>query len=216
MKLRDARLVHADLLPDLLHRGVAEVVERENAALAGRQTAKRGTHAVARLVLFEQPIGSDRFTRHEHRRKRGAVERLQVGQRRGGLDGADAHDRALELRFVGADPARQIGQARLGAELTAELFARRFEFATDAADAARPGVTAKRVDHRATHPSLGERLELDPARLVEPVRRVDQTQHAVLDEIAEIDRMGHRRGHASRQRLDKRKTRLHSDLLMFG
>jgi len=47
------------------------------------------------------------------------------------------------------------------AQRGAEFFARRFELAPDAAHAARPGVLAQRVDHRAADATLGEGLELD-------------------------------------------------------
>jgi len=53
------------------------------------------------------------------------------------------------------------------------LLARRFEFTPLPADASRPRVLAQRVDHRAADTTFGERLELDPARFVEAVRRVD-------------------------------------------
>ena len=94
------------------------------------------------------------------------------------------------------------------AERRAQLLARRLELASHAADAARPRVLAQRVDHRAANAPLGERLELDPARIVEAMRRVDQADHAVLDEIAQVDRVRHRRRHASGERLDKRQARL--------
>ena len=82
-------------------------------------------------------------------------------------------------------------------ELAAQLLARGFQLAALTADAARPGVLAQRVDHRAADAPLGERLELDAARLVEAVRGVDQTDDAVLDEIADIDRVRHRGRHAA-------------------
>ena len=117
--------------------------------------------------------------------------------------------------YVGADAAGEVGQRRLGAKLAAQLLARGFELAADAADAARPGIAAERVDHRAADAPFGKRLELDAAALVEAVGGVDEAEHAVLDEVAEVDRMRHGRRHAARQRLDKRQTRGHSFLLMF-
>ena len=111
-----------------------------------------------------------------------------------------------EARFVGADARGEVGERRLGAELAAELLARGFELAPLPPDAARPGVAPQRVDHRAADAALGERLELDAAVLVEPARRVDQSEHAVLHEVAELDRVRHRRGDAPRQRLDERQS----------
>ena len=93
---------------------------------------------------------------------------------------------------------------RLVAQLAPQRFARRVELAALAADAARPGVAPQRVDHRAAHAPLGEGLELDAALLVEPVRGVDQAEDAVLHEVADVDRVRHRRRHAARERFDKR------------
>ena len=112
------------------------------------------------------------------------------------------------------DAPREVGERRLGAEFAAQLFARGFELAADAADAARPRVAAQRVDHRAAHAALRERLELDAARLVEAVRGVDEAEHAVLHEIAQIDRMRHRRRHAACERLDERQAGLDAFVLM--
>ena len=89
------------------------------------------------------------------------------------------------------------------AQLAAQRFPRRFELAPLAAHAARPGVAAQRVDHRAADAAFGKRLELDAARFVEAVRGVDQPEHAVLHEVADVDRVGHRRRHAARERFDK-------------
>ena len=68
-----------------------------------------------------------------------------------------------------ADLGGEVGQRRLAAELAAQLLARGLELAPLAAHAARPGVLAQRVDHRAAHAPLGEGLELDAAVLVEAV-----------------------------------------------
>ena len=89
------------------------------------------------------------------------------------------------------------------AQLAAQLLAGGVELAALPADAARPRVFSKRVNHCAADATLGEGLELDAATLVEAVRRVDQAEHAVLDEISDVDRIRHRRRHASSQRLDE-------------
>ena len=59
--------------------------------------------------------------------------------------------------------------------------------------------------HRAAHPPLGKGLELDPARFVEPMRGVNQSKDAVLDQIADVDGIRHGRSHATGQSLHKRK-----------
>ncbi len=85
------------------------------------------------------------------------------------------------------DLGGQVGQRRLAPEFAAQFLAGGLELTALTADAARPGVLAQRVDHRATDATLGKRFELDTARLVEAVRGIDETDDAVLDEIANID-----------------------------
>jgi len=92
----------------------------------------------------------------------------------------------------------------------AQFLARGFQLAPDAPHAARPGVLAQRVDHRAANATLGERLELDAARVIKTMRRVDQPDDAVLHQVAEIDRMRHGRRHSTRERLNKRQSRFDS------
>ena len=55
-----------------------------------------------------------------------------------------------------------------------------------------------------------------PRVFVEPVCGVDQSDHAVLDEVADVDRIRHRRRHASRERLDEGDARDDSAVLMGG
>ena len=100
----------------------------------------------------------------------------------------------------------EIRQRRLVAQLAAQRFARGFELASDAAHAARPGVAAKRVDHRASNAPLGKRLELDAAALVEPMGGVDQSDDAVLHQVSHINRVGHRRRHAAGERFHERQS----------
>ena len=108
-----------------------------------------------------------------------------------------------EPRLVRSHARGEVGERRLGAQLAAQLLARGLELAPLPPDAARPGVAPERVDHRAAHPPLGERLELDAAALVEAAGRVDETDHPVLDQVAELDGMRHRRGDAAGERLDE-------------
>jgi hypothetical protein len=128
------------------------------------------------------------------------------GEWRRRFDRVDADDRTSESRFVGTDAGGEVGERRLCAQLASELFARGFELASLAAHAARPGVATECVDHRAAHAAFGKGLELDAARLVEPARRIDQAEHPVLHEVAELDGVRHRRGDASGERLDERQS----------
>ena len=108
---------------------------------------------------------------------------------------------------VGSDALGQVGQRRLRAELAAQLLARRFQLAADAAHATRPRIAPQGVNHGAAHAAFRKRLELDAAALVEPMGGVDQANHPVLHQVAQVDRVGHGGRHAARQRLDKRQTR---------
>jgi hypothetical protein len=91
----------------------------------------------------------------------------------------------VRSRRASSVPTRaQDPPSSVGAELAAQRFARGFELAADTADAARPGVAAQRVDHRATHSAFGKGLELDAAGLVIAVGGIHQTEHAILDEVA--------------------------------
>ena len=112
----------------------------------------------------------------------------------------------VRLRRFSSDPTRaaEIGHRRLVAELAAQRFAGGVELAPLAPHAARPGVAPERIDHRAAHAPFGERLELDAAVLVESMRRVDQPEDAVLHQVADVDRVGHRGGHPAGKRLDER------------
>jgi len=73
------------------------------------------------------------------------------------------------------------------AKLATQRFTRSFQLASLAANATRPGVTAERVNHRASDAPLGKGLELDPAAGIEPVRGIDQAEYTVLHEIPEVD-----------------------------
>ena len=108
--------------------------------------------------------------------------------------------------FIRSHARGEIRHGRLGAELLAQLLARRLELAALAANAARPGVLAQGVDHRAADAPLGEGLELDPPRFVVAAGGVDEADHAVLDEVLQLDRVRHRRGDAPGERFDERKT----------
>src|SRR4029077_3650457 len=70
--------------------------------------------------------------------------------------------------------------------------------------------------HRPADAALGEGLELDAAVLVEAVGGVNQSEDAVLDEIADVDRVRHGRCHAAGQRLDKREPGDNAAILAGG
>src|SRR3954466_1592284 len=98
------------------------------------------------------------------------------GERRCRLDGVDADDGAAEPLLIGTDLGGEVRQRRLATVFAAKLFARRFDLAPLAANAARPRILAERIDHGATHAPLRECLELDAATLVETLGRIDQTE----------------------------------------
>jgi len=95
-------------------------------------------------------------------------------------------------------------------QLGAELLARGLQLAPDPAHAARPRVLAERVDHGPADPPLGKGLELDPTAVVEAMGGVDETDDAVLDQVAQVDRMRHRRRHPSRQCLHEGQSSLNA------
>ena len=168
-----------------------------------RQRRDRGADAIAHFALLIRFVGRLRLGGHERRRQRRAVDVLAGRERRRRLDRVDPDDGAAEPRFVGSDARREVGERRLRAELAPKLLARGLELATLAAHAARPRIAAQRVDHRAPHAALRKGLELDASRLVEAAGGVNQSEHAVLNEVPQLDRMGHRGGHPSGQRFDK-------------
>jgi len=151
-------------------------------------------------------IRTVRLGRQQRRRQRRFVGVLGGRQRRGGLDGVDADDRAAQPLLVGSNLRGQVGQRRLAAQLAAQLLARGLELTTLAAHAPRPGVLAECVNHGATHPPLGEGLELDAPVLIEAVGRVDEPNDAVLHKVADIDRMRHGGRHPAGKGLDERQT----------
>ena len=203
VQLRHARFVDADLGADVLHRHFAVVVEADHLALAPGQRLNRGAHAIARLAAFVGRVGRLRLGRHQRRRQRALVHVLAGVERRRRLDGVDANDGAAQALLVGADAGGEIGHRRFVSQLAAQRFARGIQLAALTAHAARPRVLAQRVDHRAADAPLGEGLELDAAILIEAVGGVDQAEDAVLHEIADVDGVRHRGGHAPGQRLDK-------------
>jgi len=67
------------------------------------------------------------------------------------------------------------------------------------ADAAWPGIFPQRVDHRPANAPLGKGLELDAAGFVKAVGGINQPDNPVLDQVADVNRLRHRRRHAARE-----------------
>ena len=176
VELRDARLVHPDLRSDLLHREVAVVVAPDDRALPPRQSGDGDPNAPTDLGALAHLVRCGWLGGHQHRRKVGAIDRLGRGERRCRFDRVDPHDGAAQLGLVRIQVVREVGEGRLAAQLVPQILARRLQLPAHAPHAPRPGVAPQGVDHRAAHAALGEGLELDPARLVEAMRCVNQTR----------------------------------------
>jgi len=159
-------------------------------------------------------IGTLGFGRHEHGRQVRFVHVIAARQWRGRFNRVDAHDGLAQPLLVRPDLLGEVGEGRFVPERDAQLLARRFELAAHPAHAARPGVFTQRIDHGATDAPLGKSLELDAAAGVEALRGIDETDHAVLHQITEVDRMRHRGGHAPGEGFDKRKAGLNSIFLL--
>jgi len=203
VELRDARFVDADLGADLLHRRLTVVVEANHLLFARRQRRNRGADPLLRFLPLVGFVGLLRLRRNQRRGQRGLVEVFVVGEGRGGFDRIDANDSASQTLLVGANLRGEVGQRRLVSQLAAQFLARRFQLATLTSNASRPGVLAQRVNHCAPNAPFCERFELDPARLVEAVGRVNQTDDAILNQIPNVNRMRHRSCDAAGQLLDE-------------
>ena len=206
VQLRHPRFVHAQLRANLLHRHVAEVVEAHQPALALRQRGHRVANPLLHLAALVGGIGRLGLGRHERGRQRRLVEVIARRERRRRFDRVDAENGAAQALLVGSHLGGEVGQRRLVSQLAAQRLARGLELAALTADAARPRFAAQRVDHRPAHAPLGERLELDPAVLVEAVRGIDQAEHPVLNQVADVDRVRHRSGKAASQGLHEGET----------
>ncbi|BCS36094.1 hypothetical protein TBR22_A53310 [Luteitalea sp. TBR-22] len=214
VQLRDPRLVDAERLPDALHRRVLEVIEGEEPAVAGLELR----HGLAEpLAALDEGIAlvGQRGGRRDAPGRQVGVLAVTAGRGRSGLDGVDADDGPTEALLVGAEVRGQVGQRRLGASGRPKRFTRRLELTADAADAARPGVAAERVDHGATDPALGKGLEADAATLVIPVHGVDEAEHAVLHEVADVDARRHGGRDATGQGFHERPAGDYPTLLVF-
>ena len=115
----------------------------------------------------------------------------------------DPDDRAAEPLLVGADLGGEVSERRLASMLAAQLFAGGLDLAPLAADASGPRILPEGVDHRAANAPFGKCLELDAASLVEAVRRVDEPDDSILHQIADVDRVRHRRRDAAGELLDE-------------
>jgi len=205
VELRYPRFVDADLGADLLHRGFLVVVEPDDLLLARGQRFDGRADAIFGFGFFVGGVGLLGLGRNERRRQRRLIEVFSAREWGGRFNRVDADDGAAEALLVRSHLGGEVGERRLASELAPQLLARRFELTPLAADAARPRVLAQRVDHGAADAAFGKGFELDPARLVETMRCVNQSNDPVLDEIADVDRVGHGRRYSASKLLDKRK-----------
>jgi len=214
VELRDARLVDAEGLPDLLHRGVLEVVEREQAAVAWL----KATHRLAQpfpTLHRDVALVWRRWGRRDAARRQVGVLAAAAGGGRRRLDGLDADDGAAEPLLVGAEVGREVGERGLAAGADAQRLAGGLELPADATHAAGPGVAAQGVDHGAADPALGKGLEADAPVCVVPVHGVDEADHPILHQVAHIHARRHRGGHSTCEGLDERPAGDHATLLVF-
>ena len=86
----------------------------------------------------------------------------------------------------------------------AQLLTRGFQLAALTADTTRPGILPEGVNHGAADAALGKGLELDATGFIEAVRRIDQADDAVLNEVADINRMRHGGRDPASELLDER------------
>jgi len=214
VQLRHAGFVHADLLANLLHRRLLVVVEADDFLLTRRKGRDGGADTIRRLRPFVRRIRPLRLRRDQRFRYGRLVEVVVIGQRRGGFDRVDAHDRPTEALLVGTQLIGQVGERRLVTEFPPQLLTGCFELPPLPPHPPRPCVLAQGIDHRTANPALGKRLELDATGFVEPVGRIDQPDDSVLDEVTDVDRMGHCRGDATGELLDERYTRNHTRVLI--
>jgi hypothetical protein len=205
VQLRYPRLVDANFGADLFHRGFLVVIQPDDFLFARRQRLDGGANALLDFRFLVGGVWLFGLRRNERRRQRRLVEVFAAGEWGCRFDGIDADDRAPQALFVGSHLGGEIGQRGFAPKLAAKLLARRFQFTPLPTNASRPCVLAERVDHRAADATLGEGLELDAARFVEAVRRVDQANHTVLHQVPNINRVGHRRSHPASELLDERK-----------
>jgi len=206
VQLRHPRLVDAELGANVFHGHFVVVVERDHALFARRQRRNGIAHARLHLVALVLHVGALRFGGHHHGRQLRLVHVLGARERRGRLNGVDADDGLAEPFLVGADLVGEVGERGFVAERGAQLLARGLQLAPDPADTARPGVLAQGIDHGPADAAFRERLELDPARVVEAVGGIDQADHAVLHQVAQVDRVRHGRRHAAGQCFNERNT----------
>jgi hypothetical protein len=192
VQLRNARLVDTNLGANLFHCGLTVVIEADHFLLSGWQRRDRRAHAILGFLPFVGGVGLFGFRRNQGGWQSGFVEVFVVGQGRSRFNRVDPDDRSTEALLVGSDLRGEIRQGWFVSQFPAQLLASGFEFPALPADSTRPGVLAQSVDHGSPDSTFSERLELDAARLVKPVRCVDEPNHTILDKISNVDRVGHR------------------------
>jgi len=204
MQLRHTGLVDANFASDLLHRRFAVVVAADDLLFAWRQRGDGGTHADTDLLAFERDVSLFGLGWDQCLRQRRLINVIVIGDRRSGLNGLDADDRAAQPLFVRAHLCGEIRQRRLATVLAPQRFARGLKLAPLAPHTARPGVLAQGINHRAADTTLSKRLELDAAAFIEATGRVDEPDDAILHKIPNINRVRHRRGDTTGELFDKR------------
>jgi len=100
MQLRDARFVHADLLPDLLHRRLLVVVEADDLLFARWEGRDRGANTIRGLRPLVRRIRPLRLGRNQRFGDGRLVQVVVIGERRRRLDRVDSHDRPTQALLV--------------------------------------------------------------------------------------------------------------------
>ena len=119
-----------------------------------------------------------------------------------------ALQRGVELVRVYRHLGGQLGISRRSMQAGRELHRGPLDLARLAANAARhPVQRAELVEDRAADPRAGIGLELDPARRVEALHRLDEPTETVRDEVRDLDMRGHASHDAAGQVLDHRRVR---------
>ncbi len=186
MQRRHPRLGEPDHPADLGEGQTLVVVEAEDQPLALGQRPDRQPQPSANLICLDRrcrcvlgiAVDGNRFETGSDR----AVERPD---RRGRHLGQPA------LQLLGRHPEGlgQLSVSRGATIAMLELGERRLDAARMRAHRARhPVELSQAVVDRTADPRPGEGLELDPLIGIEPLDRVDQTEHPIGDEVTRIDR----------------------------
>src|SRR5215208_6174339 len=184
VKLRDARLGHAEHLADLAQRQVLVVVEGDDELLALGQARDRIREAVLHFRRVHRRRGVDRIRVLDRVEQRdlvagGVRERPQLVER-DHRRVADPRERLLELVERHLQLVRHLLVGRCAVELVLELGVRLLDLARARANRARdPVERAQLVDDRALDARHREGLELDLPARIEALDRRNQAEQPV-------------------------------------